>query len=61
MCSQGVACNKELWAEMENQFQSLEDQVEVVMVVEGDGTAHSLEKTIALSGKKEATNCLKER
>lgn len=47
MCSQGVACNKELWAEMENQFQSLEDQVEVVMVVEGDGTAHNLEKTIA--------------
>lgn len=46
---------------MENQFQSLEDQVEVVMVVEGDGTAHSLEKTIALSGKKEATNCVKER
>lgn len=61
MCSQGVACNKEFWAEMENQFQSLGEQIEFVMIVEGDGTAHSLEKTIALSGKKEATNCVRER
>lgn len=46
MCSQGVACNKELWTEMEAWFQSLEDQVEGVMVIEGDGTAHSLEKQL---------------
>lgn len=60
MCSQGVACNKELWAEMENQFQSLEDQVEVVMVVEGDSTAHSLEKKINSLSRKKLQTVLKK-
>lgn len=38
---------------MENQFYSLEDQVHVVMVAEGYGTAHSLEKQLHYQQGKE--------
>lgn len=38
---------------MENQFYSLEDQVNVVMVAEGYGTAHSLEKQLHYQQGKE--------
>lgn len=60
MCSQGVACNKELWAEVENQFQSLEDQVELVMIVEGDGTPHSLEKLLHYQERKKLQTVLEK-
>lgn len=52
MCSQGVACNKELWAEMENPFQPLEDREEVVMAVGGYGTTYSLEKQLHYQERK---------
>jgi len=58
MCRQGAACNKELWAETKNQFQSLEDQVEVVMVIEGDGTADSLEKQLLCQERKQLQTVL---
>lgn len=60
MCSQGVTCNKELWAELESQFQSLEDQIEVVMVVEGDGTSHSLEKQFQYQERKKPQTVLEK-
>lgn len=45
---------------MENLFHLLEDQVEVAMVVEVDGTAHNLGKNIALSGQQESNKLLKK-
>lgn len=52
MWSRGVACNKELWAEIENPFQSLEDQEEIVMAVEGYDTTYSLEKQLRYQERK---------
>lgn len=45
---------------MENQFQSLEDQVGVAMVVEGDSTAHSLEKKLHYQERKKLETVLKK-
>lgn len=60
MHSQGITCNKEMWAELESQFQPLEDQVEVVMAVEGDGTAHSLEKQLQYQERKKLQTVLEK-
>lgn len=45
---------------MENQFYSLEDQVHVLMVAEGHGTAHSLEKQLHYQQRKEPPTILEK-
>lgn len=45
---------------MENKFYSLEDQVHIVMVAEGDCTAHSLEKQLHYREGKEPPTMLEK-